>query len=58
MFVFIIISLVSVAATFPTQDEPIFKAKNLKVLRKGISYNELDNIMDGFKAAIGVKCNF
>ena len=58
LFVFIIISLVSVAATFPTEDEPAFKAKNLKVLPKDIGYEELDSIMDGFKAALGVKCNF
>ena len=58
LLVFIIISLVSVAATFPTKDEPVFKAKNLKVFPKNIIYYELDTIMDGFKAALGVKCNF
>ena len=47
---FIIISLVSVAAIFPTQDESVFKATKLEVLPKDISYNELDTIMDGFKA--------
>lgn len=34
------------------------KASNLKVLPKDISYEELDKVMDGFKAALGVKCNF
>lgn len=37
-------------------DEP--KAKNLKVLPKDISHEELDKVMDGFKAALGVKCGF
>ncbi|HYK75825.1 MAG TPA: c-type cytochrome [Daejeonella sp.] len=51
---------VFVAATLPNQkdDEPQnFKAKNLKVLPKNISHKELDKIMDGFKDALGVKCN-
>ncbi|KIO75788.1 hypothetical protein TH53_18545 [Pedobacter lusitanus] len=34
------------------------KASNLKVLPKDISHEELDKIMDGYKAALGVKCNF
>ena len=34
------------------------KASNLKVLPKDISHEELDKVMDGFKAALGVKCNF
>ena len=59
LFIIAIIGMVSVAATYPqqTQEEP-FKAKNLKVLPKNISHEELDSIMDGFKAALGVKCTF
>ncbi|MBB6498459.1 c-type cytochrome [Pedobacter cryoconitis] len=34
------------------------KASNLKVLPKDISHEDLDKIMDGYKAALGVKCNF
>jgi cytochrome c2 len=34
------------------------KAKNLKVLPKNISHEELDNVMRGFKNALGVKCSF
>ncbi|RAJ26054.1 c-type cytochrome [Pedobacter cryoconitis] len=34
------------------------RASNLKVLPKNISNEELDKVMDGFKAALGVKCNF
>lgn len=37
---------------------PEQKAKNLKVLPKDISKEALDEVMDGFKAALGVKCNF
>jgi len=47
--------LLAVAATTPPQ-EP--HAKNLKVLPKNISHDDLDKIMDGFKASLGVKCNF
>ncbi len=34
------------------------KTNNLKVLPKDISEQDLDKIMDGYKAALGVKCNF
>jgi Photosynthetic reaction centre cytochrome C subunit len=44
-----------IAATRP-DDEPAHK--NLKVLPKNISKEDLDKVMDGFKAALGVKCNF
>ena len=56
--VFGLISLFIVAglaATNPPQDE---KFKNLKILPKNISPDDLDKVMDGFKAALGVKCNF
>lgn len=42
----------------PQQPAPAFKAKNLKVLPKNITKDELDDVMDGFKAALGVKCGF
>jgi cytochrome c553 len=37
-------------------DEPIFK--NLKVLPKNISKEDLDKVMDGWRDALGVRCNF
>jgi cytochrome c2 len=43
------------SAFMPPQEQ---KAKNLKVLPKDISHEELDKVMDGFKAALGVKCNY
>ncbi len=47
--------VIGIAATRPP-DPP--KPKNLKVLPKDISHEDLDKVMDGFKAALGVKCNF
>ena len=51
---FIIFIAAGIAATNPPDEH----AKNLKVLPKDISHEDLDKIMDGFKAALGVKCNF
>lgn len=48
-------TVVMLSAFMPRQDE---KAKNLKVLPKDISHEDLDKVMDGFKVALGVKCNF
>src|SRR5579862_7816040 len=47
--------LLGVAAVNPP-DPP--KNKNLKILPKNISHEDLDKVMDGFKEALGVKCNF
>jgi hypothetical protein len=55
-FAFVLFLVLGMAATNPPNDEP--KHKNLKVLSKKISHEELDKIMDGFKDALGVKCNF
>lgn len=51
-----IISLVvlGIAASRP----PAGEHKNLKVLPKNISHDDLDKVMDEWKAALGVKCNF
>jgi hypothetical protein len=42
------------AATPPDEH----KHKNLKILPKNINHEDLDKVMDGFKEALGVKCNF
>jgi Photosynthetic reaction centre cytochrome C subunit len=47
---------VGIAATAPQPPER--PNKNLKVLPKNISHEDLDKVMDSFKAALGVKCNF
>src|SRR5688500_19661995 len=53
---FAIVSLVvlGIAASRP----PAGEHKNLKVLPKNISHDDLDKIMDEWKDALGVKCNF
>lgn len=53
--------IIGMAATRPAAaDKPLAdkKHKNLKVLPKDISHEDLDKIMDNWKAALGVKCNF
>ncbi len=45
-----------IAATKPPADE--HPHKNLKILPKNISHEDLDKVMDEFKEALGVKCNF
>jgi hypothetical protein len=44
------------SAFMPQQEAP--KYTNLKILPKNISKEELGKIMDGYKTALGVKCNF
>jgi hypothetical protein len=46
---------ISVAAVRPPENEP---KRNLKVLPRDISHEDLDKIMHGFNDALGVKCNF
>src|SRR5450755_246000 len=47
--------IVGIAATKPPEEHNF---KNLKILPKNISKEDLDKVMDGFKAALGVKCGF
>jgi hypothetical protein len=47
--------IVGIAATKPPEPP---KYKNLKILPKNISKEDLDKVMDSFKAALGVKCSF
>ncbi len=44
-----------IAATKPPEPP---KYKNLKILPKNISKEDLDKVMDHFKTALGVKCSF
>ncbi|MBC7850738.1 MAG: c-type cytochrome [Chitinophagaceae bacterium] len=46
--------VISIAASSP----PAEPKRNLKVLPKNISAEDLDKVMDNFKDALGVKCNF
>jgi hypothetical protein len=47
-----------VAGTSASRPPEGDRAKNLKVLPKNISHEDLDKVMDSWKAALGVKCNF
>lgn len=54
VFGMILFLITGIAATNP----PKGVHKNLKVLPKDISHENLDKVMDEFKVALGVKCNF
>jgi hypothetical protein len=47
--------IIGMAATRPQDDKP---KRNLKILPKDISHDDLDKIMDSWKVALGVKCSF
>jgi len=47
--------IAGIAATTPPEAP---KYKNLKILPKNISKEDLDKVMDHFKTALGVKCSF
>jgi hypothetical protein len=48
--------LIGMSAFRPQDDKP--KKRNLKVLPKDISDEDLDKVMDSWKAALGVNCGF
>jgi len=54
----VILATVVMLSAFMPQQQQDPKPTNLKVLPKNISHDDLDKVMDGFKAALGVKCNF
>lgn len=54
LFAIVLLVIAGVAASRPPADTH----KNLKVLPKNISHDDLDKIMDEWKVALGVKCNF
>ena len=51
----LLIAVILCSLSLP-QEPP--KAKNLKVLPKNISHEELEGVMRNFKNALGVKCSF
>ncbi len=53
--IFISCMIIGIAATRPPEEH---KYKNLKILPKNISHDDLGKVMDGFKAALGVRCDF
>ena len=52
-----VLMFLGIAATTP-QEPPKPPKRNLKILPKDISHDDLDKVMDGFKDALGVKCSF
>jgi hypothetical protein len=57
--VFVIVGMMAMIFTgLAFTNPPKGLHKNLKVLPKNISHEDLDKVMDEFKAALGVKCNF
>jgi len=57
-FVVMVVSLFIVFGIAATKPPEPPKYKNLKILPKNISKEDLDKVMDSFKAALGVKCSF
>lgn len=53
--VLIAFMVIGMAATRPLDGKP---KRNLKVLPKDISHDDLDKIMESWKIALGVKCSF
>lgn len=55
----VLIAIISFVVLGIAASSPLDKThKNLKVLPKNISHDDLDKIMDEWKEALGVKCNF
>lgn len=57
----LVLTVISMSAFMPerTKEAPEPKReRNLKVLPNDISREDLGKVMDGFKVALGVKCNF
>lgn len=54
----ILVATTAMLSAFMPRQEPVPKYTNLKVLPKNISKDDLKKVMDGFKDALGVKCNF
>ncbi|HEY4062408.1 MAG TPA: c-type cytochrome [Puia sp.] len=55
VFSLIALMIVGMAAVAPQDDKP---KRNLKVLPKNISHDDLGKVMDTWKTALGVKCGF
>ena len=51
------LTAIGMSAIRPTEDSKPPK-RNLKVLPRDITHDQLDSTMDSWKAALGVKCNF
>lgn len=57
IFTLLIAAVAAMGATADLQEMPP-PNQNLKVLPKNISHDNLDKVMDEWKVALGVRCNF
>jgi hypothetical protein len=48
--------MIALSLAFTKEEEPVYK--NLKILPKNISKEQLDSVMHHFTASLNVKCNF
>ncbi|HEY4209356.1 MAG TPA: c-type cytochrome [Puia sp.] len=53
----VVLMIIGMAATRPNMDDKPHH-KNLKILPKDISNEDLGKVMDSWKTALGVKCSF
>lgn len=58
IFTLLIAAVAALGASADYQQPAPPAPKNLKVLPKNISHEELDHVMDEWKVALGVRCNF
>ncbi len=57
IFTLLISAIAAISATADLQETAQPK-RNLKVLPKNISHDDLEKVMDEWKGALGVRCNF
>jgi 5-methylcytosine-specific restriction endonuclease McrA len=48
--------LITVSFSFTSKDDPLYK--NLKVLPKNITKEQMDSVMHHFSLSLGVRCNY
>ena len=53
-----VISILCIVVAFAAAEKPKDEFKNLQVLPKNISAEELDKVMDSFNEGLGVKCGY
>lgn len=58
VFALVASMIIGTAATMPEKQEEHEPFKNLKVLPKNISHDDLEKVMHHYNKALGVKCNF
>ena len=51
-----LVAMVAMSLAFTKQEDPTYK--NLKILPKNITKEQLDSVMHHFTASLNVKCNF